>query len=76
MRQLMNHTAAMLVLGGFLLGIHEGKVTLWKDGIGHPEQIYDIRADSLPPADRFRLARGIHVEDAEELWLLLENYLD
>lgn len=76
MRHLMNHTAAMLVLSGFLLGIHEGKVTLWRDGSTHPEQIYHIRADSLPPADRLQLARGIHVEDAQELWTILENYLD
>ena len=72
-------TNRMLALGlcaGFLLGISEGKLTLWREGVSHPEQVYDIRADSLPPADRLLLARGIPVESREKLWELLENYLD
>ena len=66
----------MALLAGFLLGIRENRLTLWRDGDPHPLQIYDIRADSLPPADRLRLAQGIRVEGSEELWTILENYLD
>ena len=61
---------------GFLLGIHEGRVALWRDGEARPEQIYDIRADTLPPADRLQLSRGIWAESREKVWLLLENYFD
>ena len=61
---------------GFLLGIHEGRVALWRDGEARPEQIYDIRADTLPPADRLQLSRGIRAESREKVWLLLENYFD
>ena len=61
---------------GFLLGIHNGKVALWRDGESRPEQIYDIRADSLPPADRLELGRGIRAESREAVWELLENYFD
>ena len=61
---------------GFLLGIHEGRVALWRDGEPRPEQIYDIRADTLPPADRLQLSRGIRAESREKVWLLLENYFD
>lgn len=67
---------AFVLLAGFLLGIHEGKVALWKDGSDRPEQVYDIRADSLPPADRLELGRGIRLEDREELWQVLENFLE
>ncbi len=67
--------AAVLLLASFLLGIHDGRLTLWREGEDHPEQIYDIREDSLPPADRLALRRGIRVESREELWMLLENYL-
>ena len=67
--------AAMLLLASFLLGIHDGRLTLWREGEAHPEQIYDIREDSLPPADRLALRRGIRVESREELWMILENYL-
>ena len=66
----------MALLAGFLLGIHENHLTLWQDADPHPLQIYDIRADSLPPADQLRLRRGIRVENRESLWLLLENYLE
>ena len=76
MKRKTSNLAALVVLGGFLLGIHEGKVTLWRDGNKHPEQVFDIRADSLPPADRLLLAHGIRVEGSEELWTILENYLD
>ena len=76
MKRKTANLTAMLLIPGFLLGIHEGKVTLWRDGSPRPEQIYDIRADSLPPADRLELGRGIRVEDTEELWMILENYLD
>ncbi len=76
MKRKTSNLAALVVLGGFLLGIHEGKVTLWRDGSSHPEQVFDIRADSLPPADRLRLTHGIRVEGSEELWTILENYID
>lgn len=67
---------SLTLVCGFLLGIHEGRLTLWRDGEDRPEQIYDIRADSLPPADRLQLSRGIRAQSREEVWQLLENYLD
>ena len=66
----------MVLLAGFLLGIRDGRLALWRDDDPHPVQIYDIRADSLPPADRLQLRRGIRIESREALWLLLENYLE
>ena len=72
----IRNICTMALALGFLLGIREGKLTLWRDGQAKPEQIYDIRADSLPPADQLQLRRGIRVQSREELWLLLENYLD
>ncbi len=67
--------AAMLLLAGYLLGFRGGRLTLWREGETHPEQVYDIREDSLPPADRIALRSGIRVETREELWKILENYL-
>ena len=76
MRHKNIHMTALLLLPGFLLGIHRGKVTVWRDGSPRPEQVYDIRADTLPPADRLQLSRGIRAESREKVWLLLENYFD
>ena len=61
---------------GFLLGIREGRIALWREGSAHPLQIYDIRADTLPPADQLQLRRGIRLQTREELWQVLENYMD
>ena len=74
-RKILSLLSPALALG-FLLGIHEGRVALWRDGEPRPEQIYDIRADTLPPADRLRLRQGIRVQTREEVWQLLENYFD
>ena len=76
MNQKFRTCAASVMLLGWLLGFRGGKLTLWHEGSTHPEQIYDIREDSLPPADRLRLRQGIRVESREALWLLLENYLE
>ena len=75
MNQRFRTHAVMLLLTGFLLGLRDGRLTLWREGEHHPEQIYDIREDSLPPADRVALRRGIRVENREALWEILENYL-
>ena len=75
MNQKFRTYAASVMLLGWLLGFRGGKLTLWHEGSTHPEQIYDIREDSLPPADRLRLRQGIRVESREELWMILENYL-
>lgn len=66
----------MMLAFGFLLGIRGEKVALWREGESHPEQIYDIRADTLPPADQLQLRRGIHLENREQVWAVLENYFD
>ena len=44
-RKILSLMSPALALG-FLLGIHEGRVALWRDGEPRPEQIYDIRAES------------------------------
>ncbi len=72
----MRRICTLTLLAGFLLGIRGTRLALWQDSDPHPVQIYDIRASSLPPADQLLLRRGIRVENREELWLLLENYLD
>lgn len=75
MKNRSNRLLSMLLAFGFLLGIRNGRLALWRDDAPHPEQIYDIRADTLPPADRLRLRQGIRLESREAVWELLENYL-
>lgn len=59
---------------GFLLGIHDGFIALWKDGCTDPV-VFPYRAEVLPDADRRRLENGIRVEEGSKLAELLEDYL-
>ena len=64
-----------VLLFGFLLGISEGYITLWKDGTSSPAQIFPYRAKMLPESDRQALEDGIRIGTEIELQQLLEDYL-
>ena len=64
-----------IVLLGFLLGIHEGKIALWKDNDPEPMRVFPYRAELLPDEDQKALKKGIKVENARQLQQLLEDYL-
>ena len=60
---------------GFLLGISDGYVTLWKTGNPKPVEIFPYQAQFLPVADQQALEKGIFIDSADELNRLLEDYL-
>ena len=60
---------------GFLLGVKNGYIALWKDGCTEPVRVFPYRAQSLPLRDQQALEQGIRVEDEESLVGLLEDYL-
>lgn len=66
-------TILTLLLFGFLLGIHEGKIALWKDGQSTPSHILPYSARMLPKEFRQQLENGIHIESEEDLERLLES---
>lgn len=59
---------------GFLLGIRDGYIALWKDGSQDP-RVFPYRAEMLPRADQEKLKQGIRIEDGTELAHILEDYL-
>lgn len=63
-----------LLLFGFILGIHEGKVALWKDGVKRPVKVFPYQASMFPEEDQKRLQQGIHVESLNELYKMIEDY--
>ena len=63
------------VLFGFLLGIHEGKIALWRDHEKEPMKVLPVQASMLPEADQKLLQKGIHVDNLGQLYRLLEDYL-
>ena len=63
-----------IVLLGFLLGIHEGKVALWKDNDPQPIKVFPYQAELLPEADQKALEKGIPVESIRQLRQMIEDY--
>ena len=60
---------------GFLLGVQNGYVALWKDGEAKPVRVFPYLAENLPEADRQALEKGIHLDSKLQLIQLIEDYL-
>ncbi len=65
-------TALMAV---YILGVHDGKIALWKDGDPEPMQVFPYSAAALPDTEEARLKKGIRIESMDDLDRLLEAYL-
>ena len=63
------------VLFGFLLGIHQGKIALWRDNQKEPMKVLPVQVSMLPEEDQKLLQKGIHVDSLGQLYRLLEDYL-
>ena len=66
---------SMAIIFGFLLGVRNGYVALWKDGNPEPLKVFPYHADNLPEADRQALEKGIHLDNKLQLIQLIEDYL-
>lgn len=75
MNRYMVHAAGMLLICGYLLGIHNGYLTLWREPDPQPLHSFYVRAEDLPPADQVLLRRGIRIKGDRELYAVLEDYL-
>jgi hypothetical protein len=60
---------------GFLLGIHDGRIALWKGDDPEPVKVFPYFASMLPEADQRALQNGIHLDEDADLRKLLEDYL-
>lgn len=65
----------MVLMLGFLVGIKDGYITLWRDGDAKPLRVFPYRAEMLPIADQKALEKGIHLDSDSQLAQLLEDYL-
>ena len=71
----MRNFSCSIVLLGFLLGIHEGKIALWKDNDPEPIKVFPYSAEMLPEADQKALQKGIEIKSMKQLYSLIEDYL-
>ncbi len=64
-----------VLLFGFLLGIRNGHIALWKYDDPTPIRVFPYAASALPQGIRRDLERGIPIESLEDVEELLEKYL-
>ncbi len=64
-----------LMLLGLLLGVHKGKLALWKDQDPIPVKVLPYPVELLPVPFQQALEKGIPIESAEDLEELLKKYL-
>ena len=75
MKRFRGYVIYMALAVMFLLGSHKGYLALWKEDRPEPFQIFPVKVDSLPEADRERLSEGIEARSDLELAGLLEDFL-
>ena len=64
-----------LLLLGFLVGVSNGRLALWKDDLAEPWKVFPYPVSALPPETQQQLQQGIRVDSMEDLDRLLENLL-
>lgn len=74
-KKYLAHWLSCTLLLGFLLGVHDGRVALWKGEDPEPFRVYPCPICVLPPADQEALRQGIHLDDMDDINRFLENFL-
>lgn len=63
-----------IMLAGFLVGIHNGRIAIWQGEDPQPKTVLPYPADLLPEADRVALEKGIRLDTREELIRFMEDH--
>lgn len=66
---------ANLLCLGFLLGVHNGQIALWKDQDPIPAKVFPYSVSELPVPVQLALRSGIPINGMEDVERLLEKYL-
>lgn len=64
-----------ILLTGFLLGVRNGYIALWKSDDPEPIKIFPYKVQLLPPKDAERLEQGIRFENSADLSRILEDFM-
>lgn len=75
MKKNLLRSCCVVILLGFLLGVHDGRIALWKDGSDLPWRIFPYPYAVLPADTKRELEKGIRIDTMEDLDRLLENLL-
>ena len=73
-QKLLRHLCCAMLLS-FLLGVHEGRLAMWKDEDPTPCKVFPCPVIVLPRPVQAQLQAGIRLETIEDVNRLLENFL-
>lgn len=74
-RKNLANVLCSMALFGFLLGVHNGRLALWKNEDPEPYRVYPCPVCVLPRDDQEALRKGIHLDTMEDVSRFLENFL-
>lgn len=63
-----------LLLAGFLVSIHNGRIAIWQGEDPQPKAVLPYPAELLPEADRISLEKGIRLDSRSDLTRFLEDF--
>lgn len=66
--------AGLILLAGFLLGIHDGRVAIWKDGCSQPYRVIPCPAFLLTRSQQDALAAGIPIRNMTDVEKLIRDF--
>ena len=69
-----NTIVCYMLLAGFLIGIHDGRIAIWQGEDPKPVTVLPYPAELLPETDRIALEKGIHLDTREDLIRFMEDY--
>ncbi len=75
MKHSVRSLAATCLLLGFILGLHNGRVALWKSDDPQPIKIFPWSASFLPDNIRSALEKGIYVEEDSDIGILIQDMI-
>lgn len=67
-------SSAAAAAEGYIVKDYGGKVAVFRDSGGAPQQVLDVYTETLPPQAQEELKKGIRVANSSELLSLIENY--
>lgn len=74
-QRMLSHLCCGVIMLSFLLGVHNGRLAMWKDEDPTPCKVFPCPIVVLPGPVQEQLKSGIRLETIEDVNRLLENFL-
>ena len=64
-----------LILSGFLLGVRNGQVAIWKDNDPQPIRVFNWSVSLLPSPIQEALIKGIRIDSDSDIGQLIQDMI-